>query len=142
MVKAFLLGLVVLLSSCAAGPKVVTQADAANEAWAFVCQHSGYSCRGLEAPHIVTTDLDVFGAYGLYFGSSIIYFHDGLDVNTPFGVSVMVHEMTHYLQAKRGGVVIGRSRGEMCLAEVEAYQVSNLYMKAHNGPEADVFRGC
>lgn len=60
---------------------------------------------------------------------SIIYLDDGLDLDGDlFAQSILVHELTHYLQQESGGFSDRRSCGEWIERERQAYLVQYRWL--------------
>lgn len=73
---------------------------------------------------------------GQYFDGRISI-NASLDLGTPFGRSVVVHELTHHLQA----VEKGKARDERTrfAREVEAHDVQNRYLASQGSPTRALF---
>jgi hypothetical protein len=72
-------------------------------------------------------------------GGDVVYIDDQLDPeNNTFHASIVVHEMTHWLQGKSG--TYGESCGESIEMEREAYSVQQGFLVRY-GIYQPVFRG-
>lgn len=113
-----LLGVVIL---CTAGTPQLDD----TAAWREACKTAGYSCRGLEAPRVITASLPppLLGLYPV--GKPYILVNKSLD--GPHAYAIKVHEMTHYLQWKRGAWKF--TLENRCRMEKEAFDVSNAVLR-------------
>jgi hypothetical protein len=142
ILKFLVIGSLVIGNLASAGT-TVDHSKAEAEAWKITCKYSNYPCK-VSQPYTIYTDLTPLSAFGVYFGGNTIYLDIGLSPETePRNMGTLVHEMVHYLQAKEGGITVrGIGRVELCLAEVEAYQVMNKWFADIGVEPVNEWRGC
>jgi hypothetical protein len=76
-------------------------------------------------------DIDSVTVEGLYnFRDGNIYLSKNVDLTTPAGRAVLVHELVHYLQYQRG---LDQSVPCMRALEPPAYAAQAEYLKQHGG---------
>lgn len=74
-------------------------------------------------------DIDSVAVEGLYnFRDGKIYLSKNIDLTTPLGRAVLVHELVHYLQYQQG---LDRSVACMRALEASAYAAQAEYLKQH-----------
>lgn len=92
--------------------------------WRMACVLSQYSCKRLKKPTIVWSNFipNHWKAFGLFIpGEPNLYVRTNLP--TQLTEVVLVHEMVHYLQDKRGEYLTS------CAKEAEAFKVGDKYAK-------------
>jgi hypothetical protein len=100
-----------------------------DHSWRFVCKWSGYSCEGIEPPNVVWTQALVNSQWALGFyipGEPNVYIGTKYMASTT--QTVLVHEMTHYLQDV---LELGMT---MCEMEGDAFRVSDRYAQRNDHP--------
>lgn len=101
----------------------------AQKLMSFACSVLEYDCKDTPLPPFVLADLSAMNAVGTYFGGVIYIDPYQLAMGSKeFAETIIVHELTHYLDSK---FAIGEppysSKAVLCGTEANAYRVSNAY---------------
>lgn len=139
VIIAATIALTVFATSSRHGPAAEPQSYA-DRAWADACRLSGYDCAGVKRPAVtVTVFSDYAGVIGVYYpGTKTVFVSPNADPGVDLqSYAVIVHEMTHYLQWTLFGWQ-GVDRFMACVAEEDAYRVSNALLREHGAPEVQL----
>lgn len=106
------------------------------KAWFAACDYTSYSCIGVKPPKVVTKVMRR-GLLGVYRGGDTIEINRSLR-GTELHATLM-HEMVHYLQVQKGGLVVPGPAKPICEAEAEAFKVVDQWLSDHG--YSDLTRG-
>lgn len=96
--------------------------------WQAACLLRGTNCEKIPRPAIVFSDELPYQMQGSYTrGEGVIYVRMSYQMD-PYSMVVMVHEMIHYLQYIRNGVIIPTTI-QRCAQEQEAFEADDRFAK-------------
>jgi hypothetical protein len=97
--------------------QVASLDKAAQDAWKLACEAVAEDCSKLTAPNVVYTVLSSH-LYGMYVKDADQVIINIRLIGQTFSMSVMTHEMIHYIQGRRAVI------GSPCAREEEAFEAT------------------
>jgi hypothetical protein len=90
-----------------------------------------YQCGMLSMPKVEYEEMRP-GLLGYYKGGDTIWINSSLSGKEK--VSTLIHEYTHYLQVKRGNLILPGPAKQVCDAEAEAFMFTDVYRRSVDLP--------
>ena len=133
--RAFVIGMIACLLTTTVGAADATtyrENKMRFDTWLEVCEFTQYSCQGVKVPKVVFEKMRR-GLLGYYDGSDTVFVNS--EVSWEQKRATLYHEMTHFLQAEVGGLVVPGRAEPICQAEAEAFAEGDARWERMGQPE-------